>query len=262
MFNSILSFLRVSSTNPSRRPVLKDFVVTMHESTGKQAVITPRPSDRSVYCWHVHVYVLTTKRDRLGLIIIINFGHKLSAPQKRIWYSIRQLRHAISAPGLYEALSQTSFKDMVLILTLMSHRHNWNDTSDWGVLCHHDDVIKWKHFLRYWPFVRGIHRSPMNSLQKASHAELWCFLWSGLQQTVEQTIDTPVIWCCSLSKSSQLCYDSCSIGLISISCTWNNETKEPCCYTNTNQTSTQKSMHCWPPKLSQTMFEGNNVIFH
>ena len=26
----------------------------------------------------------------------------------------------------------------------------------------HDDVIKWKHFPRYWPFVRGIHRSPVN----------------------------------------------------------------------------------------------------
>ena len=26
----------------------------------------------------------------------------------------------------------------------------------------HDDVIKWKHFPRYWPFVRGIHLSPMN----------------------------------------------------------------------------------------------------
>ena len=24
------------------------------------------------------------------------------------------------------------------------------------------DVIKWKHFPRYWPFVRGIHRSPVN----------------------------------------------------------------------------------------------------
>ena len=24
----------------------------------------------------------------------------------------------------------------------------------------HDDVIKWKNFPRYWPFVRGIHRSP------------------------------------------------------------------------------------------------------
>ena len=30
----------------------------------------------------------------------------------------------------------------------------------------HDDVIKWKHFPRYWPFVRGIHRSLVNSLHK------------------------------------------------------------------------------------------------
>ena len=30
----------------------------------------------------------------------------------------------------------------------------------------HDDVIKWKHFLRYWPFVRGIHRFPVNSPHK------------------------------------------------------------------------------------------------
>ena len=27
----------------------------------------------------------------------------------------------------------------------------------------HDDVIKWKHFPRYWPFVRWTHRSPVNS---------------------------------------------------------------------------------------------------
>ena len=30
----------------------------------------------------------------------------------------------------------------------------------------HYDVIKWKKFLRYWPFVRGIHRWPVNSLHK------------------------------------------------------------------------------------------------
>ena len=30
----------------------------------------------------------------------------------------------------------------------------------------HDDVIKWKHFPRYWQFVRGIHRSPVNSPHK------------------------------------------------------------------------------------------------
>ena len=27
----------------------------------------------------------------------------------------------------------------------------------------HDDIIKWKHFPRYWPFVRGIHRSPVKT---------------------------------------------------------------------------------------------------
>ena len=30
----------------------------------------------------------------------------------------------------------------------------------------HDDVIKWKHFSRYWPFVRGYHQSPVNSPNK------------------------------------------------------------------------------------------------
>ena len=30
----------------------------------------------------------------------------------------------------------------------------------------HDDVIKWKHFPHYWPFVRGIHWSPVNSPHK------------------------------------------------------------------------------------------------
>ena len=30
----------------------------------------------------------------------------------------------------------------------------------------HDDVIKWKYFPRNWPFVRGIHRSQVNSPHK------------------------------------------------------------------------------------------------
>ena len=29
-----------------------------------------------------------------------------------------------------------------------------------------DDVIKWKHFPRHWPFVWGVHRSPVNSPHK------------------------------------------------------------------------------------------------
>ena len=44
----------------------------------------------------------------------------------------------------------------------------------------HDDVIKWKHFPRYWPFVRGIHRT------KASDVEFWCFLWSALNKRLSK----------------------------------------------------------------------------
>ena len=48
-------------------------------------------------------------------------------------------------------------------------------------ICRHDDVIKWKHFSRYWPVVRGIHRSPVHSPTKASDAELWWFLQVALK---------------------------------------------------------------------------------
>ena len=30
----------------------------------------------------------------------------------------------------------------------------------------HDDVVKWKQLPRYWPFVRRIHRAPVNSPHK------------------------------------------------------------------------------------------------
>ena len=58
----------------------------------------------------------------------------------------------------------------------------------------HDDVIKWKLFPGYWPFVRGIHRRPVKSLTKASEAALLCFLRSASEQTAKQTVEMLVIW--------------------------------------------------------------------
>ena len=40
---------------------------------------------------------------------------------------------------------------------LIMHNNDWGKISWWR---------KWKHFPRYWPFVRGIHRSPVNSPHK------------------------------------------------------------------------------------------------
>ena len=65
----------------------------------------------------------------------------------------------------------------------MSHRPFWclilmSDIKSINDICrYNDDVINWKHFPRYWPFVRGIHRTPVNPPPpppaKASNAELW-----------------------------------------------------------------------------------------
>ena len=40
---------------------------------------------------------------------------------------------------------------------------------------HHNDVIKWKHFPRNWSFVRGIHRSPVNSPHKGQWHRAFMF---------------------------------------------------------------------------------------
>ena len=51
----------------------------------------------------------------------------------------------------------------------MHHQTKWSHPP--SVVCDstkplNDDVIQWKHFPRYWPFVRGIHRSPVISPHK------------------------------------------------------------------------------------------------
>ena len=51
---------------------------------------------------------------------------------------------------------------------LCSYSYTWIIQSTYRAV--YDDVIKWKHFPRYWLFVRGIHRSPVNNHHKGQ----WC----------------------------------------------------------------------------------------
>ena len=48
----------------------------------------------------------------------------------------------------------------------------------------HDDIIKWKLFPRYWPFVRESIGHRRIHFTKANDAELWCFLWSAPEKNV------------------------------------------------------------------------------
>ena len=63
----------------------------------------------------------------------------------------------------------------------------WYDTD-------HVSTVKGKHLPHYSPFVREITDDRRILLTKASDAELWYFLWSSPEQTVEHTNEMPVIW--------------------------------------------------------------------
>ena len=59
-----------------------------------------------------------------------------------------------------------SFMTSLHILALCILALLWSYTSLRLMWFVHDDVIKWRHFPCYWPFVRGIHRSQVNSQHK------------------------------------------------------------------------------------------------
>ena len=48
----------------------------------------------------------------------------------------------------------------ICFIYIWSELHSKYDV--YRIYVRHDDVIKWRHFPRYWPFVRGVHRSPVN----------------------------------------------------------------------------------------------------
>ena len=77
----------------------------------------------------------------------------------------------LSASGQLHSGSGTSWHDYRVYdprLDICSQKKkNISDPGDKHIFSHkHDDVIKWKYFPRHWPFVRGIHRSPVNSPHK------------------------------------------------------------------------------------------------
>ena len=60
----------------------------------------------------------------------------------------------------------------VTLRSWFGHVTGWTPGRLLGGCAHpgHDEVMKWKHFPCYWPFARGIHRSPVNSPHKGQ----WC----------------------------------------------------------------------------------------
>ena len=96
------------------------------------------------------------------------------------------------ATGCHNANQWCCWDDKIGIITTFSFSVlKWENL--WRFHCLllsvvHDDAVALTHFLHYWPFVRGIHWSPVDN------AKHWFCLCCYFEQAVEQTVFLPLIW--------------------------------------------------------------------
>ena len=102
--------------------------------------------------------IILTQLCRCNCILIYAFP-------KRIYVIFSQNK----SPLLMKALNSVTFSSLVNSLfhaPCLLYRRDQVVHSKADIRPLTWDVIKWRHFPCYWPFVRGIHRSPLNSPQK------------------------------------------------------------------------------------------------
>ena len=86
-------------------------------------------------------------------------------------FSLKNVEWTAVLPEIWDVMTFTwrHCNNVTFLIVLVT----WTITRRLFILSHHvkttvhDNVIKWKYFTRYWPFVQGIHRSPVNSPYKA-----------------------------------------------------------------------------------------------
>ena len=66
--------------------------------------------------------------------------------------------------------SQPLYEPIPTVNWTLREKLQWNLIQNTILTKENDDVIKWKHFPCYWPFVQWIHQSPVNSPHKGQ----WC----------------------------------------------------------------------------------------
>ena len=94
-----------------------------------------------------------------------------TAPSDSLLVFLKMIATISCTQTIFERLSAPliSTNNLYLILNIVKFVYHQTQLSLIcmpAVVLFHDDVIKWKHFPRYRPFVRGIHRSPVNSPHK------------------------------------------------------------------------------------------------
>ena len=139
--------------------------ITVNHSHTKMCVYPMYPNERSKATL-IYWYTIGMDFRRIQLLVDNNYN-----PQKNIiaFFIVTVIT------GHYKIWYKV---DLLRLNSLISQ---WKLSTMWK----HDDVIKWKQFPRYWPFGRGIHRSPVNSSHKGQWRGALMFFWSAPEETLE-----------------------------------------------------------------------------
>ena len=95
-----------------------------------------------------------------GLVGLTKSGY----PQSRCWEKMNYTNRPMWLSSSLQSSSSlgTSYSPAFLRAYLAVSVSNTNIRAWILLILYHNDVIKWKHYPRYWPFVRGIHWSELN----------------------------------------------------------------------------------------------------
>ena len=109
-------------------------------------------------------------------ILYINSRTRTARPRRSFrWY--KRFTHNEHWPAYFVAFIRNSVRDIKMVAVMcLDHvtdapcpqtpQVRTGSGTIFNTKSRHDEVIKWKHFPRCWPFLRGIHRWPMNSPHK------------------------------------------------------------------------------------------------
>ena len=162
------------------------------ESTGHRLIPLTKASDAELWCFLWSSWTngranngdagdLKRHRAHYDVTVIITFVMSLFLviSCELFTYIIQNWFNGINFPGGVSQLLESFRNVFSCVLYWVWVRSSATQPQQIMAQRKHDDVIKWKHFPRNWPFVRGIHRSRWIPHTKASDAELWCFIWSA-----------------------------------------------------------------------------------
>ena len=113
---------------------------------------TKRPAIRNVVPCHDIIMHSWNK------FLVLLLYSAIFLPEKTV-YVQGSIRYNLHTGGLYKQLHMT-------LLAIFHYVSALTGILLLNKATYQDDVIKWKHFPRNWPFERGIHRSPVNSPHK------------------------------------------------------------------------------------------------